>query len=57
MVPQTKVTGVLIKQTKLLLHWEIYKKDKLMLKLKFQYFGHLKEKNQLIGKDADAGKD
>ena len=26
-----------------------------MLKLKLQYFGHLK--NQLIGKDPDAGKD
>ena len=29
----------------------------LMLKLKLQYFGHLDMKNQLIGKDPDAGKD
>ena len=29
----------------------------LMLKLKLQYFGHLMVKNQLIGKDPDAGKD
>ena len=29
----------------------------LMLKLKFQYFGHFDTKNQLIGKDPDAGKD
>ena len=29
----------------------------LMLKLKLQYFGHLNMKNQLIGKDPDAGKD
>ena len=28
-----------------------------MLKLKLQYFGHLMEKNLLIGKDPDAGKD
>ena len=28
-----------------------------MLKMKLQYFGHLMEKNQLIGKDPDAGKD
>ena len=27
-----------------------------MLKLKFQYFGHLMQ-SQLIGKDPDAGKD
>ena len=29
----------------------------LMLKLKFQYFGHLNVKSQLIGNDPDAGKD
>ena len=29
----------------------------LMLKLKLQYFGLLIAKNQLIGKDPDAGKD
>ena len=28
-----------------------------MLKLKLQYFGHLDVKNQLTGKDPDAGKD
>ena len=28
-----------------------------MLKLKFQYFGHLMAKNLLIGKEPDAGKD
>ena len=28
-----------------------------MLKLKFQYFGHLMQKNWLIWKDPDAGKD
>ena len=28
-----------------------------MLKLKLQYFGPPDEKNQLIGKDPDAGKD
>ena len=28
-----------------------------MLKLKFQYFGHLIRKNWLIGKDPDAGRD
>ena len=27
------------------------------LKLKLQYFGHLMQKSQLIGKDSDAGKD
>ena len=27
------------------------------LVLKLQYFGHLMRKNQLIGKDPDAGKD
>ena len=29
----------------------------LMLKLKFQYFGHFDTKNQLIGKDPDVGWD
>ena len=29
----------------------------LMLKLKLQYFGHLMQKNWLIRKDPDAGKD
>ena len=29
----------------------------LVLKLKLQYFGHLMQKNWLIGKDHDAGKD
>ena len=33
-----------------------YSLEGLMLKLKFQYFGHLRE-NWLIGKDPDAGKD
>ena len=28
-----------------------------MLKLKLQYFGHLMQKNWLIGKDSDAGRD
>ena len=28
-----------------------------MLKLKVQYFGHLRQKSRLIGKDPDAGKD
>ena len=27
-----------------------------MLKLKFQYFGHLMQKSSLSGKDPDAGK-
>ena len=31
--------------------------EELMLKLKLQYFGPPDEKNQLIGKDPDAGKD
>ena len=34
-----------------------YSLEELMLKLKFQYFGHLIEKSWLIGKDPDAGKD
>ena len=29
----------------------------LMLRLKLQYFGHLMQKNWLIGKDPDSGKD
>ena len=29
----------------------------MMLKLRLQYFGHLKQKNRLIGKNSDAGKD
>ena len=34
-----------------------YSLEGLMLKLKFQYYGHLMGKSQLIGKDPDAGKD
>ena len=34
-----------------------YSLEGLMLKLKLQYFGPPDEKNQLIGKDPDAGKD
>ena len=34
-----------------------YSLEGLMLKLKLQYFGLLIAKNQLIGKDPDAGKD
>ena len=34
-----------------------YLLEGLMLKLKFQYFGHLMAKNLLIGKEPDAGKD
>ena len=35
-----------------------YSLEGLMLKLKLQNFGHLMQiKNQLIGKDSDAGKD
>ena len=34
-----------------------YSLEGLMLKLKFQYFGHLMAKNLLIGKEPDAGKD
>ena len=34
-----------------------YSLEGLMLKLKFQYFGHLIMKNWLVGKDPDAGKD
>ena len=33
-----------------------YSLERLMLKLKFQYFGHLMQ-SQLIGKDPDARKD
>ena len=35
----------------------IYRNIHWMLKLKFQYFGHLMGKNCLIGNDPDAGKD
>ena len=34
-----------------------YSLERLRLKLKLQYFGHLMAKSQLIGKDPDAGKD
>ena len=34
-----------------------YSLDGLMLKLKFQYFGHLMQRANLTGKDSDAGKD
>ena len=34
-----------------------YSLDGLMLKLKLQYFGHVMQKNWLIGKDPDAGTD
>ena len=34
-----------------------YSLEVLMLKLKFQYFGHLMQKNWLTGKDPDAEKD
>ena len=34
-----------------------YSLEGLMLKLKVQYFGHLRQKSRLIGKDPDAGKD
>ena len=34
-----------------------YSSERLMLKLKLQYFGHLDEKSWLIWKDPDAGKD
>ena len=34
-----------------------YSLEGLMLKLKFQYFGHLIQKSRFIGKDPDAGKD
>ena len=34
-----------------------YSLERLMLKLKLQYFGHPDAKNWLIGKDPDAGKD
>ena len=34
-----------------------YSLEGLMLKLKLQYFGPPDEKNQLIGKDPDAGND
>ena len=34
-----------------------YSLDGPMLKMKLQYFGHLMQKNRLIGKDPDAGSD
>ena len=34
-----------------------YSLERLMLKLKLQYFGHLMKKTWLTGKDPDAGKD
>ena len=34
-----------------------YSLEGLMMKLKLQYFSHLMQKKQLIGKDPDAGKD
>ena len=34
-----------------------YSLEGLMLKLKFQYFGHLMQRADPIGKDPDAGKD
>ena len=34
-----------------------YSLEGLMLKLKLQYFGHLIQRMDLIGKDPDAGKD
>ena len=34
-----------------------YSLERLRLKLKLQYFGHLMAKSQLIEKDSDAGKD
>ena len=34
-----------------------YSLEGLMLKLKLQYFGHLMQKNWLISKDPDAGRD
>ena len=34
-----------------------YSLERLMLKLKLQYFGHLRQKSHLTGKDADVGKD
>ena len=34
-----------------------YSLEGLILKLKLQYFGHLMQRNWLIWKDADAGKD
>ena len=34
-----------------------YSLEGLMLKLKLQYFGHLMQRSQLIGKDPDTGKD
>ena len=37
-------------------HYE-YSLEGLMLKLKFQYFGHMMQKNWLIGKDPNARKD
>ena len=34
-----------------------YSLEGLMLKLKLQYFGHMMQRSQLIGKDPDASKD
>ena len=34
-----------------------YSLEGLILKLKLQYFGHPMQKNWLIGKDSDSGKD
>ena len=34
-----------------------YSLEGLMLKLKLQYFGHLVQRANFIGKDPDAGKD
>ena len=34
-----------------------YSSERLMLKLKLQYFGHLMLKSLLSGKDPDTGKD
>ena len=34
-----------------------YSSEGLMLQLKLQYFGHMLQRSQLIGKDSDAGKD
>ena len=34
-----------------------YSLEELMMKLKFQYFGHLMQRTDFIGKDPDSGKD
>ena len=34
-----------------------YSLERLMLKLKLQYFGHLMQRTELIVKDPDAGED